>query len=336
MRIHTYILGVLAGMMLSACGSDSGKFKLQGRFRNINQAQFFIYSPDGGFEGIDTINVREGRFAYEAELRDAATFVIVFPNYSEQPVFAKPGASVSIKGDASHMKEMTILGTRENEQMTTFRMELNDVMPPDVPKTVAAFIKENPESAVSIYLLKRYLVYAPQASLKQAYDLASMLLEHNPDNGQLIQLKKQLAAAYGGALKTQLPRFEATDVAGKRVSEASLRGRVGVITAWASWNYQSTDMQRRLKSLKQKHGDRLAVVSICIDGNPKECRRQVVERDSLKWPTVCDGLMWQTPLVQKMGFTTLPANIIVDKGGTIVERNLQPQQLEEKVNQLLK
>ena len=96
--------------MMVACGTESGKFRLEGRLRNINQGEFWVYSLDGGLVGIDTIPVRNGRFAYEMDLYDQSTLMLVFPNYSEQPVFAKSGATVTIKGDATHMKEMIIEG----------------------------------------------------------------------------------------------------------------------------------------------------------------------------------------------------------------------------------
>ena len=327
---------MLAAVLLSACGPDGDRFRLEGRFRKMNQAEFYIYSPDGGIEGIDTIAVREGRFAYEVELHSPATFVIVFPNFSEQPVFGQPGAEVTIKGDASHMKEMTIQGTRDNEDMTEFRLMLNDVMPPDVAKTVADFIREHPASPASVYLLKRYLVYAPDADLKLARRLTDMMLKETSDNGQLIQLKKHLAAADGPVIKSRMPKFSVTDVVGKRQTEAIFKDKVGVVTAWASWSTQSGDMQRRLKSLHEKHAGRLAILSICLDGSPKDCKRRVVDVDSLKWPTVCDGRMWQTPLLAKMGFVDIPSCLVVDEHGVIVERNLTPQQLENKLADLLK
>ena len=85
---------ILCLLMMVACGSESGKFRLEGRLRNINQGEFWVYSLDGAMVGIDTIPVRNGRFSYEMDLYDQTTLMIVFPNYSEQPVFAKSGAKV--------------------------------------------------------------------------------------------------------------------------------------------------------------------------------------------------------------------------------------------------
>ena len=325
----------MAALLLTACGTEKGRFRLEGRLRHMNQAEFLIYSPDGGIVGIDTIKVQEGRFAYETEVRDKATFVLIFPNFSEQPVFAESGGLVTIKGDASHMKEMTITGGDDNDEMTKLRMQLGKLMPPEVPKAIETFIREHPASPVSIYLLQRYMIQAQPNDLQLASKLVNVMIKANPDNGQLIRLKKQLATVVGGTVGSKVPKFSATGIKGEKVTEANLKAPVNVITAWASWNYQSTDIQRRLKKLKEKHGDRLAIVSICIDGNPDACRKTVVEHDSLKWSTICDGKMWQTPLLQKLGVANIPATFLINQKGVITDRDLPAQKLEEKINRQL-
>jgi hypothetical protein len=45
--------------------------------------------------------------------------------------------------------------------------------------------------------------------------------------------------------------------------------------------------------------------------------------------------MWNTPLLAKFGLADVPANLIADEKGTIVERNLQPQKMEEQIDQLM-
>ena len=321
--------------LLLSCGPDGNSFRIEGRLRHMNQGEFYVYSPDGGLKGIDTIKVHEGRFAYETMLRDEATFVVIFPNFSELAVFGKPGKTATIKGDASHMKEMTVKGTDDNEEMTKLRMVMNRLTPPEIPKAVEAFIKEHLESPASIYLMKRYFLADRQPDYKKAAQLTKMMLKVNPENGQLIQLDKLLRLMQGAALN-QLPKFTATDVQGRQVSEKDLKAKVNVVSVWASWNYQSTDMQRRLKEKKKKFGDKLAIVSICLDGSPADCKRTVVDRDSLKWSTVCDGRMWETPLLSKFGIGDIPANVVIDSKGCIIERNLTPAKLDEKIEGLLK
>ena len=327
--LFTFIL-----LFLSACGVDSNKFRLSGRLRNMNQGMFWIYSPDGAIEGIDTIQVHEGRFSYETELRVPATCVVIFPNFSEQPVFAEPGEEVDIKGDASHLKEIIIKGTDDNDAMTELRMDLNELMPPEIPEAVAKFINKNPKSRASRYLLQRYFLADPQADMQQAYVLVSLMLKEDPDDIQLTNWKKELECLRNGQLNKTLSSFSANDVKGRNVSLGDLKSKVNVITVWASWNYQSTDIQRRLRLLKKNNGDKLSVVSVCLDADSKKCR-QTVERDSIPWKTVCDGRMWQTPMLSKLGIADVPGNLVLNDKGVIVARNLNPQKLEEKIQQMI-
>lgn len=334
MFFFRYVGILIAVLLLASCGGDDGRFKLEGRLRNINQGEFWVYSTDGGIAGFDTIAVRNGRFSYETELRGPSTLVVVFPNYSEQPVFAEPGEKVHIKGDATHLKEMIIEGTDDNERMTELRMELNETAPPDVPKVVSEYIKEHLESPTSIYLLQRYFLLTHTPDYQQAQKLVNMMLKEKPENGQLMRLQKQLRNLQGGALKSKLAAFTATDVKGRKVSEKNLKSKLNVVSVWATWSYNSMDQQRKLKVLKDKYGDKLGILSICIDGRPAECKN-LVERDSLKWSTICDGRMWETPLLAKFGLADVPANLIIDEKGVILERNLQPQRLEGRVNELM-
>ena len=163
-NIHNKIKGVVKGLLpcylltlslsylltfsLVSCGPGGNSFRIEGRLRHMNQGEFYVYSPDGGIKGIDTIKVHEGRFAYETMLRDPATFIIIFPNFSELAVFGEPGKAAEIKGDASHMKEMTVKGTNDNEEMTKIRMEINRLVPPQIPDAVEAFIKVRLENSL--------------------------------------------------------------------------------------------------------------------------------------------------------------------------------------------
>jgi hypothetical protein len=334
--MKTRLLAFLAtALLLCSCSSDSGRFRIEGRLRNMNFGEFWVYSPDGGFEGIDTIKVRNSRFEYEWNLQRPATLVVIFPNFSEQPVFAEPHATVEMKGDATHLKELTIEGTDDNEEMTKLRMNLNKLMPPEIPAAVAAFVSEHPTSPVSRYLLYRYFEQPREADYATAAKLAVLLMNADPQNEHLKKRRNQFINLQHGALKSKCPPFTVTDVKGRRVTEKIFSGKVSVVTAWASWSYRSTDQQRRLQMLKEDYGDDLAVLSICVDGRPDDCKNRV-ERDSLKWSTICDGRMWDTPLLARFGMADVPANVVIDRKGRVVARNLEPRALEDKLKAMLK
>ena len=48
----------LLTLALVSCGTDSRHFKIDGRLLHLDQGEFYVYSPDGGVVGLDTIKVK--------------------------------------------------------------------------------------------------------------------------------------------------------------------------------------------------------------------------------------------------------------------------------------
>ena len=162
------VLTLVATLVCTSCGTDSRHFRIDGRLLHLNQGEFYVYSPDGTINGLDTIKVQAGRFSYEVACDRPMTLMIVFPNFTEQPVFAQPGKSVDLKGDASHLKEMTVKGTKDNELMNKFREMLHNAAPPEMKKCAQLFVEDHPESRVGAYLVDRYFIHDANPDTKTA------------------------------------------------------------------------------------------------------------------------------------------------------------------------
>ena len=133
-----------------------------------------------------------------------------------------------------------------------------------------------------------------------------------------------------------LPKFTGTDIKGKPISNGDLYAKVNIITTWATWNYESQNIQRQLKRLEKEKGvSQLKIVSICLDASDKECRK-MMDRDSITWCNICDGRMWETPALIKLGLTKVPDNIITDSRGKILAHSLPVNELKKKIEELLK
>ncbi len=320
-------------ILLSACSESNERFTIHGSFRGFNQGELYVYGVDGTRK-LDTVGVAKGEFQYNIPLEDTITLVIVFPNFSELPVFAEPGADIDLEGDANHLKEAEISGTEDNETMTTFRLQTSKMTPPEVTKAATEFIKENPASPISRYIFSRYFVRVPQINYKQAKEMAEIIKKANPDNKEFAKLSELFEGQINYKDGGKLAAFTATDLNGKKVSSADLNAKVNIITLWASWNQESMSIQNLLNRLSGKYGDDMKVLSVCLDADIKECRR-ILAKDSVKWSTVCDGQMWEAPILQKTGMSYLPDNILVDAKGKILAHNLNYSKMSDKLRELL-
>ena len=176
---------IAAVTLLSSCGARSGYFKIEGRFLHINQGDLYVYSPDGAIEGMDTIHIKAGRFAYETPMQKSATLIMVFPNFSEHPIFTEPGAAVDVEADASRLKEMTVTGTKENKLMNKFREMTVGVSPVEEAKLAETFVRDHADSRVALYLVKKYFVQSTPANYAKATELLKLLQQANPEAGRL-------------------------------------------------------------------------------------------------------------------------------------------------------
>ena len=317
----------LLSLLLVSCGTRSDYFKMEGRFLHMNQGELYVYSPDGGISGLDTIKVETGRFSYERPCSKSATLIIVFPNYSTQPIFAESGEAVEVKADASHLKEMEVEGTEANELMTKFRKQIANVAPPQELKYAIQFIKDHPESPVSAYLLNRYLIQTESPDYKLVAQLLPLLMKEQPENTALSRLNRQIKDLGNVMVGSKLPRFSTKDVNGKAVNDAMYSNKnVAIISVWATWSYESLDIQRALNDAVK--AGKIAALGICVDANPKEVRQSLV-RDDIQFPNVCDGKMLSSPLLKTFGLTMIPDNIVI-RNGKVTERNITANTIRQR------
>lgn len=272
-------------IIFSSC-HDKNTFYLQGNFNHLKQADFFIYSTDGGLDRIDTLHVLNGQFEWKTPLHHEATFHIIFPNMSEVIVFAQPGDVIKMKGDAEQLRAIHIEGNKENNNFTRFRLEhLNDT-PAQLTEAIEDYIKKEPESRVSNHLQRQLnLQKIHFSTVKIGQKLSNILLP--PD--------------------------------GLSENEDTLRmmkGKPHILIFWANWKRESLDdliyIRRFLREINQEQDNHFNIISISLDTDPKKYFF-TCQYDSITWDSRCYRQSWNTPIVKKLGIKELPYYILTDQ-----------------------
>ena len=176
--------------------------------------------------------------------------------------------------------------------------------------------------------MKKYFVQSTPANYAKATELLKLLQQAHPEDGRLsyqLESVRRLAAVRVGG---RLPRFSVTDIDGNTVSDSYLSKGKAVLMVWASWNFESMDLQRRLRDYRRDHGDSLRVLSLSLDGSRESCRR-AMKANNIDWPTVCDQQLMDGKLVQLLGVGTVPDNIVLENG-KVVARGLDRQKFMQR------
>lgn len=320
---------VLLLLLTTACSRKSDRFTVEGRFENLNQGEFYVYSLGRPLpQGLDTVKINAGRFKHSFTIDEATTLMFVFQNFSEQPVFAEPGKSVTLSADATHLREMEVSGTRDNRLMTRFRKEAATLSPPDITARAETFIREHPSSPVSRYLFRRYFILDADAERAKVSELAQIVgYATTASPAPLLALRQYNTG-------DTLPPFDITDTRGRHVTSADTKGKITVVSTFAVWNHESLSMLRQIRPLVGDNSDRLTAISISLDAARNVCDN-ALRRDTLPWPVVCDGMMFDSPALTAFGLCRIPDNVIIAADGTIAARSLTTNQLKTTLEELL-
>ena len=325
------ILYTFCGLTLLSCGGSEGRFRLKGEFDHLQQGEFYIYSNDGGLRKLDTIPVVGGEFDYETVLETQATFYLLYPNLSEQVIFGASGDVVTIEGDARNLKAVEVKGNQANRDMTDFRRAQEGKSASESRKAAADFIRQSPASPVSVFLFREYFLRPGSGvSVNEVREHYRALCKAQPDNLQLLYWRADLESLFTELKKgDKLPDFRLVMEDSSEVKASDYKGKPLLINFWASWENGSSSLMFRIKRLAREHSGEIGLLSVSLDLNRKG-KEGIERRDTVTWPSYCDFLAWESPVVRQFGVRTLPYCILAGKDGRVIaagtyEKDIQPE-----------
>lgn len=321
-----HIIIIAAAVVAFGACKGSKKFEIDGQLLNMDQGTIYVYSSDGLIQNIDTIQIKGGRFEYSRAIERKGTLVLVFPNFSEIPIFAEPGEDAELKGNAQQLNKLTVSGEKDNEVMTTFRMETFEKAPPAIKKIAEETIKKNPETLTAVWLLEKYFIKCQKPEYKKALTYAKEMREQQPENGVLAELIQKLEVLSKGDTSKQLPKFTATDVDGKTINNETIKGNKTIIYTAASWDYEAL-LDRNIRQYITDDLYNFHALKISLDASAEQASKPY-DSEKTKLFVICQEKMFNSPIMKTLNLYGLGDNIVVDANGKIIARNIMPSEVE--------
>jgi thiol-disulfide isomerase/thioredoxin len=112
-------------------------------------------------------------------------------------------------------------------------------------------------------------------------------------------------------------QFTLTGLDGKKLSLASLQGKVVVLDFWATWCLPCRTQHPLYETVKQRFGDRSGVVFLAIDTD--EDRKSVAPfLDEQQWSHA--SVYFEDGLQRLLGVSSIPTTVLFDKHGRVSSR----------------
>ena len=327
-------LALLVMMIMTSCNS----FKINVNLDNTTGKMVYLQRYDGSNMIVLDSTVAKNDIAVFKVKRSENTdaYCIMLNGWRRPLTFFADNKDVTISGDYQNYNGINVLASSSQEKLNKFMNEVNKIEDEqEIHFFVLDFVKQNIDNPVGPYALYRY---------KWAFSLNDLenLLEVMP--GDMKSSYKDMVDDYVEGLKrTQVGQsyidFSQTDVNGELFTLSNVIGKSEIIILdfWASWCPDCRKENPGLVAVYNQFKDKgLDIVSVSLDTD-ETAWKNAIEKDNLTWKNhVSDLKGWNNAVATEYTIAFIPQNLILDKNGTIIEKNLPAEKMEELFNFMLK
>jgi peroxiredoxin len=195
-----------------------------------------------------------------------------------------------------------------------------------------AYVKEHPSSYIVPYVIQNLSDELEGEEIEQLL----MVMDTALAGSQLSKdLRKRVEVLKRVAIGQYAPDFTMNDTGGVAVTLSGLRGKYLLIDFWAAWcgpcRYENPNVVSAYNKYKDKGFD---ILGVSLDDD-REQWLKAIRDDQLDWHQVSDLKGWANEAAMLYGVNSIPGNLLLDREGRIIARNLRGEDLHNKLAELL-
>ncbi len=193
-------------------------------------------------------------------------------------------------------------------------------------------IEQNITNAVGIHLLPSYA--SAFSEEKQQALVEKVPAEMVNDN--IKRIKDHLDLVAKTAVGQKFADFEMKTPEGNNVklSDFVSKNKYTLVDFWASWcgpcRQEMPNVVEVYKIYKPKGFE---IVGVSLDRDEESWKKGIAELN-ITWPQMSDVKYWDCEAAKLYGVNAIPATVLIDQEGTIVERNLRGEALKKRLAEL--
>lgn len=366
--MNRFYLLVLLSLLLFSCSPQEEKkdgYIISGIIKGVDEGNAYLQetSPDGLIT-IDSAAISNGEYVFSGNTNLPEVYYIKINNSNKYITFFLENSKITIDSHVDSLFNSKIEGSicqleldefydklfpykqklknlyksyykaeRANDglRMKEIDEEYERVHDQQIDY-IKSFAHSNPGSVVASYVAARYL--ANELNYPALDSLYNSLKKDLENTKYIVKLKDRLDILENVAVGKPVVEIAPNDTSNHPVSLASLKGKYVLIEFWASWCLSCKEENKKLRPIYAEYSKKgFEIFGISLD-NDRTNWIKAINEDSLPWINVSDLKGWQSDTRKLYGVTTTPHNILVDKEGIIIAKDVYGEILEKELIKL--
>ena len=358
------VLLFLIPFVFSACQKEAG-YKIEGNIKGLNDGEVILkHKRDGQWTRMDSTKAEDGKFTFSGNMASPEMSAVTVDTIGAFKLFLE-NSDIKITGSADSLNSLNIKGSAIHDKYADFQGSIgqydqeisnlyqeyksakqkgNDKRAKEIEDEYQAvsenkieyikkFVKDHTSSVISPYVTSRYLLpYIKFSELDSTYKALDTAVKKSRYAQKIKDRRDLLKRVQVGKpfIDFTLPNPE-----GKPLTFSDYVGDGYVLLDfWASWCNPCRKENPNLVENYKKYKDQgFEIFGVSLDKN-KEAWKRAIEQDNITWPQASDLKGWNNSVSQKYGVMSIPSNVLIDKEGKIVAKDLRGKELEQKLKEI--
>ncbi|MCQ2051000.1 MAG: DUF4369 domain-containing protein [Bacteroidaceae bacterium] len=324
LRRSTDIIVLCLSLLLAACG-QSYNYTLTGSVPGVEYDSIFVTGLDSRYERVDTIRIVGSRFTYKAKVDTVVPLLLFFSSGVQHVVFADK--DISAKMVCSRNDSLpTVTGSVYDAQLADF---LNTADTLDIFSRVENFIRKDPFSEVTPYLIFKYVLTQPDLDEQKLRGLIGLMAGVMKENAYISELSDQLAMV-PGQNRMYLPinsQVYMPDSVRSVPLENVVNSGYYLLVLWATWQPESREALKALDTICARYiSNGIKFVAYSMDADREKWEKAVKEDSLTNFIHINSFRGLNTPVLTQFKVRNLPYYFISTRDERVL---LETPQMEK-------